>query len=224
MKSGSRAVSLLGRLRDPFSGLSHLLAALAAVAGAWLLVLKTAGGIDRRWPMLVYGVSLVCLFSASALYHLVNGPAGRLALLRKLDHGAIFLLIAGSYTPVAALALKSYWRPGTLIVIWTLALAGITYKVFVIGARRWLYTLLYILMGWVSVVLIGQLYRALPTGAMAWLIAGGAVYTAGAVFYILKWPRLWPPVFGFHEMWHLFVIGGALCHYLVALLYLAPGV
>jgi hemolysin III len=222
LKAMSVARYLQEHVRDPFSGLSHLLTAVAAAAGTWLLVLKTTGGAGRRWPMLVFGISLVCLFSASALYHLVRGPAGRLALLRKLDHGAIFLLIAGSYTPIAALVLTGFWRPATLIIIWALGLAGITYKVFAIGARRWLYTLLYLLMGWLSIVLIGQLYRALPPGALAWLAAGGAVYTAGAVLYILKWPRLWPPVFGFHDMWHLFVIGGAFCHYLVALLYLAP--
>jgi hemolysin III len=224
LKAGSVAGYLQQHVRDPFSGLSHLLAAVAAAAGACLLVLKTTGGPDRRWPMLVYGASLVCLFSASALYHSFTGRADRLALLRKLDHGAIFLLIAGSYTPTAALVLTGFWRPATLFTIWALALAGITYKVFAIGARRWLYTLLYLLMGWVSVVLIGQLYRALSPGALAWLVAGGAVYTAGAVLYILKWPRLWPSVFGFHDMWHLFVIGGAFCHYLLALLYLAPGV
>ena len=222
--SGGMAGYLRAHVRDPFSGLSHLLAAVAAAAGACLLVLKTTGGLERRWPMVIYGLSLVSLFSASALYHTVTGPAGRLALLRKLDHGAIFLLIAGSYSPTAALVLTGFWRPATLIFIWALALAGITYKVFAIGARRWLYTLLYLLMGWVSVVLIGQLYRALPAGALAWLVAGGAVYTAGAVLYILKWPRLWPSVFGFHDLWHLFVIGGAMCHYLLALLYLAPGV
>jgi hemolysin III len=214
---------LEAHVREPFSGVSHLVAAVAAVAGTWLLVARTPGGASRRWPMLIYGACLVGLFSASALYHTVRAPEGRMALLRKLDHSAIFLLIAGSYTPAAALVLTGFWRIATLVVIWSLALAGIIYKMFPIGERRWLYTLLYILMGWVSLLLIPQLYHAVPAGAVVGFVAGGLVYTAGAVLYILKWPHLWPPVFGFHDMWHLFVIGGALCHYVATLLYLAPG-
>jgi hemolysin III len=210
-------------VRDPFSSISHLVAAVAAAIGTVLLVTRTAGGLGRHVPMLIYGVSLVGLFSASALYHMTTGPESRLALLRKLDHSAIFLLIAGTYTPTSYLVLTGLWRPATLIIIWVLAIAGIAYKVFVTGAQRWLSTLLYILMGWLAVGLVGQLDGALPLGAVAWLVLGGLIYTLGAVLYALKWPKLWPNVFGFHDMWHLFVIGGALCHYLVAWIYLAPG-
>jgi hemolysin III len=213
-------VRLQRYIREPFSALSHLLAAVAALVGTAVLLVKTAGGASRQVPMLIYGASLICLFGASGIYHLVRGPEELVMRLRKLDHSAIFLLIAGTYTPTAYLVLDGPWRPVTLITIWVLALAGILYKSFWIGARRWLYTLLYILMGWLGIGLIGQLLGRMPTGAITWLLAGGAVYTAGAVLYAIKWPRLWP-AFGFHDLWHVFVIGGAACHYVVHLTYLA---
>jgi hemolysin III len=209
------------RFRDPFSGLSHLAAAALAALGGVVLVARTTGGAERRVPMAIYAASLVLLFGASAAYHLVSGRPELITRLRRLDHSAIFLLIAGTYTPIAWLVLEGPWRWGTLVVIWGLALAGVVTKLFTIGGPRWLYTVLYVLMGWLALALIGQLWHALPRGAMAWMIAGGLVYTAGAVLYILKWPRLWPGVFGFHENWHLFVIGGAACHYVLYLVYLA---
>jgi hemolysin III len=212
------------RFRDPFSGLSHLAAALLAAVGGIVLVIKTTGGLERRLPMIIYSISLVLLFGASATYHLIDGAPERIARLRRFDHSAIFLLIAGTYTPVAALVLTGPWRWGTLVVIWALALGGVISKVFTIGGPRWLYTVLYLLMGWLAVALIGQLWHTLPRGALAWMVAGGAVYTVGAILYIVKWPRLWPGVFGFHENWHLFVIGGAACHYVLYLVYLTSAV
>jgi hemolysin III len=222
-EAGSPTENALRRaLRDPFSALSHLVAATAALAGTVALLVVTEGGPARQLPMLIYGASLAGLFSASAFYHMPHGPATLVARLRKLDHAAIFLLIAGTYTPTSWLFLDGTWRAATLIGVWALALAGILYKVFWIGARRWLYTAMYVLMGWMGLALIGQLQGRLPAGALSWLIAGGVVYTVGAVLYVLKWPRLWPQVFGFHDSWHLFVVAAAGCHYVAHLLYLAP--
>jgi hemolysin III len=221
MESDTRG-PLARYLREPFSALSHLVAALAALAGAVVLWANTEGGQDRRLPMLIYGACLFLLFLASGLYHTPHGPARLVTWLRKLDHSAIFLLIAGTYTPISSLVLSGAWRNATLIGIWSLAAAGIISKLFWIGQRRWLYTLLYVLMGWLGIALIGELSGRLPPGALAGMIAGGLIYTVGAIFYVLKWPRLRPGSFGFHDSWHLFVVAAAACHYLVHLVYLAP--
>ena len=210
------------RLREPVNGFTHLFSAILASAGLIILLILGQGNLQKEISLLIYGLSLVLMFTTSAVYHLLDFKPDVMIRLRKMDHTAIYLLIAGTYTPISYLALADPWRLGTLLVIWALALAGIAGKVFLISQRRWLYTLLYVLMGWLGVTLIGQLHGRLPSGALAWLVAGGAVYTLGAILYILKWPRLRPDVFGYHDLWHLLVIGGAACHYVVLLVYLAP--
>ena len=208
--------------RDPVSGLTHLCAAVLALAGTALLLLKSRGDLAIQVVCLIYGGSLCLLFSASATHHVATGSQRIIGLLRKLDHSAIFLLIAGSYTPVAYLVLQGAWRWSVLIVVWTLAVAGIVQKAILGARRRWLYTALYLAMGWMGLALIDQLYRALPLGVLVWLVLGGLIYTAGGLVYILKRPDPYPGVFGFHEIWHLFVIGGALCHFLMVLFYIVP--
>jgi len=162
------------------------------------------------------------MFSLSALYHLVNAGPEITLLLRKLDHSAIYLLIAGTYNPICLHYYTGFWRFGFLAVIWSLALLGIAVKLVVISAPRWLTAGLYLLMGWLALAGLGEILSNIPPGALAWLVLGGLFYTFGAVIYILKKPDPFPVVFGFHEIWHIFVILGAFSHFALMLLYIAP--
>ncbi|MDD8026214.1 MAG: hemolysin III family protein [Acidobacteriota bacterium] len=215
--------NLSAQWRNPVSGLSHFFAAVAALGGwAALLLIFGFAPPGRAVALSIYGLSLVLLFGASAAYHLAKpGPKG-LLILRKLDHSAIYLLIAGSYSPICALRLEGFWRGGMLAVIWTLALIGIGVKIFIIRAPRWLTAGIYIVMGWLAVIAVRPLLAALPTGALIWLAAGGIIYTLGAVIYIIRKPDFVPGVFGFHEVWHIFVILGALAHFIMIAVYIAP--
>jgi hemolysin III len=162
------------------------------------------------------------MFSASAIYHLINAGPRVTLFLRKLDHSAIYLLIAGTYTPLCLHYFTGFWRFGFLVVIWSLALLGIAVKLVVISAPRWLTAGLYLVMGWLSIAALGEILSTIPPGALAWLLLGGLFYTGGAVVYILKQPDPFPGVFGFHEIWHIFVILGAFSHFALMLAYIAP--
>jgi hemolysin III len=208
--------------REPVNGLTHLFAALLACIGVVILVVASRGDLLKQSSLAVYGVSLVALLSASAAYHLVKASPGTIRWLRKLDHSAIYLLIAGTYTPVCINLLSGFWKWGILGIIWGIALLGIVVKIFWIDSPRWLSAAIYLGMGWLAVIGGRELLASLPPGAFTWLAAGGLMYTLGAIVYITKTFNFLPGVFGFHEVWHLFVIGGCFCHYMLMLLYIAP--
>jgi hemolysin III len=212
------------RLREPVNGLTHLAGALLASVGLVMLLATAASArrVDQLVAFGVFGLSLVALYAASALYHLLPLSPRGIARLRKVDHVAIFVLIAGTYTPFGLLALDGAWQAGLLALIWGLALCGVLLKLLWMDAPRWLSVALYLGMGWVAVVAAPALLRALPTGGVAWVLAGGLVYSAGALVYGLKRPNPIPGVFGFHELWHLFVVAGSACHFWAVLRYVAP--
>ncbi len=212
------------RLREPVNGLTHLTGGLLASIG--LIVLLVTAASEERTDQLVafgiFGFSLITLYSASALYHLLPlSPLG-VARLRRVDHMSIFLLIAGTYTPFCLLALDGGWQVALLCLIWGLALCGILLKLLWMEAPRWLSVALYLGMGWVALVAAPALFRAVPAGGMAWVLAGALVYSAGALIYGLKRPNPVPGVFGFHELWHVFVMAGSACHFWAVLGYIAP--
>jgi hemolysin III len=209
-------------LRDPVSGLTHLGAAIAALIGLIVLLMMSWGNLVRVISLLIYGLSLTLLFSASATYHLVNTSAEAIHRLRKLDHSAIYLLIAGTYTPICLYFFTGFWRSGILAIIWAMALIGVVVKLFVINAPRWLTAGVYLVMGWLAVIAIGEILRIMPIGAITWLALGGILFTVGAVVYITKKPNPWPAVFGFHEIWHIFVILGCLAHFILIAAFIAP--
>ena len=212
------------RLREPVSGLTHLAGVLLALVGLGVLLVRAsgAGRVDQFVAFGVFGCSLVALYGASTLYHLLPVSPAAVARLRKLDHVAIFVLIAGTYTPICVLALEGGWGAGLLGLVWTLALCGIVLKVFWMDAPRWLSVGLYLAMGWLAVIAASAIFQAIPQGGIAWILGGGLVYSLGAVIYGLKWPDLVPGVFGFHELWHLFVLVGSACHFWAMLRYIAP--
>jgi len=204
------------------NGLTHLGAAVVASIALVPLLYLAQDNPANRASLAIYGLTLVLMFSASALYHLVDAGPRVTLFLRKLDHSSIYLLIAGTYTPLCLHYFTGFWRIGFLAVIWSLALLGIAVKLVVINAPRWLTAGLYLVMGWLSVAAVGEILSTVPPGALFWLVLGGLFYTGGAVVYILKKPDPFPGVFGFHEIWHIFVILGAFSHFALMFIYIAP--
>ena len=199
------------------SGITHAVGGLLAIAALTLLVVFAAGGGDARRVTCVsiYGATLVFMYTASALYHFARRPRAKRAL-RIVDHASIYTLIAGTYTPVTLVTLGGGWGWSLFGVVWGLALAGVTLKLFFTGRYAGLSTALYVGMGWIIVVALKPLLAVIPPAGFAWLIAGGVAYTAGVAFFV--WDRL---PFN-HAVWHLFVIAGSVCHFFAVLLYVLP--
>ncbi len=205
---------MFSKLREPVNSLTHLGGAIAAFFGQIALLLVGWNGSAKLASVCVYGFSLIAMFSASAAYHMAKVKPATLQTLRKLDHSAIFLLIAGTYTPFCLIAFTGFWRWGLLAIIWSIAVVGIVVKVFSVNAPRWLNALAYVIMGWLCVMAAPQMPSVLPLSAMFWLIVGGAIYTLGAVVYATKTFNFVPGKFGFHEVWHIFVMLGAFAHFI----------
>lgn len=213
---------MVEKLRDPVSGLTHFFAAIAAAFGLGVLLYVGWGDTGRVISLLIYGYCLVQMFSASATYHMLPVTGKTLTILRKVDHSAIYLLIAGTYTPLCYNVFSGFWQWGLLAIIWSLAVIGIIVKIFVINAPRWVTAGVYLVMGWLSIIALREMLLVLPPGALIWLGMGGLFFSLGAVIYTTKWMDFFPGIFGFHEAWHIFVILGCLCHYILVLVYIAP--
>ncbi len=201
---------------ERFNGITHLSGALLALAGAVALIVVGALKADP-WKIVsfsIYGTTLVFLYLSSTLYHSVRGRAKN--VLRKMDHAAIYLLIAGTYTPFTLVTLNGAWGWSLFGVVWGLALVGIVQEIWFARGARVLSLVIYLLMGWVALVAVVPLVRALSWSGFAWLAAGGAVYTAGIVFYLYD-----ERFRHFHGIWHLFVLAGSAVHYVAILLYVA---
>jgi hemolysin III len=198
--------------RDPVSGLSHLAGAMVAVIGL-IWISSTAKGSTSLTAGVVFGASMVLLFLSSAAYHLLPLPENRVAFLRKLDHESIYVFIAGSYTPVCVLLLPPDKGSRFLALVWAIAAIGISIKLFFKPQHRWIRASMYLAMGWMSVFILPDLWAKLPAAGMAWLLVGGGFYFFGAIIYATKRPNPFPPYFGFHEIWHLFVLGGTFSHF-----------
>ena len=212
----------MSRLKDPFSGLTHLAATLAAIAGTIALWLLAPGDLPKQITLLIYGLSLVALYAASSAYHLIVTSPERTALLRKFDHAAIFALIAGSFTPPCYTFLTGGWRWGVLGAVWGIALAGIIFKFATIKTHRAINVGLYLVMGWLGTIPAAKMIGVVPPAAFGWLGLAALFFTVGAIIYGTKKLDLFPGVFGFHEMWHLFVIAGTVAHFMLVLLYVVP--
>ncbi|PZU49824.1 MAG: hemolysin III [Microbacterium sp.] len=188
---------------------------VAIAAGIVLIVL--ADGAPAKWASAVFMASSVLLFGNSALYHRFNWGPKTKAVLKRIDHANIMLLIAGTYTPIAVLALPPQKGLLLLILVWSGALLGILFRVFWINAPRWLYVALYLLLGWAAVMYLVDLFQANPA-MMVLVIVGGLLYTGGAICYALKKPNPWPGHFGFHEIFHVCTVLAFLCHWVACLL------
>ena len=181
-------------------------------------VLITLAAVHHKWwhlaAFIVYGISLFLLYLASSLYHLLPVSERAKRMLRQLDHVAIFLLIAGTYTPICLVPLRGPWGWSLFAAVWVFALVGMFIAIFALDAPRWMTTAVYLAMGWLIIVAVWPLVRLVSAEGVFWFFLGGAFYTSGAVVYALKRPDPVPHVFGFHEIFHVFVMLGSLCHFL----------
>ena len=202
---------------ERFNSISHLVGAALAIAGAVLLIVLAAR-LGDPWKIVsfsVYGAMLILLYIFSTLYHSVRGARAK-NVLRKFDHCSIYLLIAGTYTPFALVSLRSSWGWWLFGVIWGLALLGIAQEIWLARGARALSLVIYVLMGWLAVVVILPLWHALTPAGFTWLAAGGVFYTLGIAFYATD-----HKVRHGHGLWHLFVLAGSACHFFTMLLYVA---
>lgn len=210
------------RARDPMSSFTHVIAAIGSVCIAMALAVYShhvGGTLLQTISVIVFGLSLTALYTASSVFHYYNhGNAGIQLRLRKLDHSMIYVLIAGSYTPLLIQALGAN-AIHILAIIWGIAITGIVVKMFWMNAPRWLSTAFYLGLGWCIVVIPGAI-QALPASVMALTAAGGIAYSIGAVIYATKKPNF-GPVWGFHEIFHLFTILGSLLQVIAVFLFLA---
>ena len=212
-------------IREPGSAITHYIGMMMASVAAAPLLVKAALDADMTAlvAMTVFIGSMVSLYGASAVYHSVTVKENILKVFRKLDHMMIFVLIAGSYTPVCLVVLGGRTGYTLLAVVWGIAVVGMVVKACWITCPKWFSSLVYIAMGWVCLAVFGTLWNTLPHSAFLWLLAGGIVYTAGGVIYALKLPifNARHKYFGSHEIFHLFVMGGSICHFVFMYLYVA---
>ena len=212
-------------IREPGSAITHFIAMMMAVFAAVPLLVKA--GIQSGWEnflaMAIFMGSMILLYGASATYHSVDLTGRSLRIFRKLDHMMIFVLIAGSYTPVCLIVLGGKLGYTLLALVWGVAAVGMLVKACWITCPKWFSSVIYIAMGWVCVLVFGPLLKTLSAPAFLWLLAGGIIYTVGGVIYALKLPifNAKHKYFGSHEVFHLFVMGGSICHFIFMYLYVA---
>ncbi|MBC3795900.1 hemolysin III family protein [Acetobacterium tundrae] len=208
---------MMNRFRDPINALTHLIGGILSVIGIiamfWLIIAENNVTPLTVTSVLAFGLGLICLYFTSFTYHASLGSEEKVLRLRKLDHSMVFILIAGSYTPFCLLCLTGTMRMVMMIAIWGVAILGIVLKVAWIQMPRWLGTALYIFLGWFALFVLVPLYYALSLAGFLLLIGGGVMYTVGGVIYAMKKPNL-SKDFGFHELFHIFVILGSLCHFI----------
>lgn len=211
--------------KDPGSAITHFIGMLMAIFASTPLLIKAANAPDKihTISLAVFMFSMILLYGASTTYHSLNLSEKTNRILRKLDHMMIFVLIAGSYTPICLIVLGGITGKMLFLLVWGIAMVGIIIKVFWITCPKWFSSLLYIAMGWVCVIAFTPLVNALSKPAFSWLLAGGIIYTAGGILYALKLPifNSKHTNFGSHEIFHLFVMGGSICHFILMYYFVA---
>lgn len=214
------------KLKDPGSAITHGIAMLLALIGAVPLLFKAAhiSGANAIIPLGIFILTMFLLYTASTVYHSVDSTDKINRRLRKIDHMMIFIMIAGSYTPVCLIALNNRLGYGLCIAVWSIAIIGIIFKALWITCPKWVSSVLYIGMGWLCVLALVPIYRALPHAGFGWLLAGGIIYTIGGVIYGLKLPIFDArhKYFGSHEIFHVFVMAGSICHFIVMYFFVCP--
>lgn len=210
------------KMKEPVNTLTHFISFVAAIVGLVILIILCKNSLSKLVTMTIYGVSMILLYGASSLYHWVRTTPQKELLLKKIDHIAIYFLIAGSYTPVFYYGLEGSWRWAMLISVWSLALLGMALKIWFIHAPRYVSSAFYVSLGWIALVPFLQLIKHLPMGAIILMAVGGVLYTIGAVIYATKVFDFFPKRFGFHEIFHLFIAAGSIVHFIMILIYIVP--
>ena len=212
-------------IREPGSALTHFIAMMLALVASVPLLVKAAGTQTSMTvnALAIFMLSMVMLYTASTVYHSVTVRQSILKVFRKIDHMMIFVMIAGSYTPICLIVLGGQIGYTLLAVVWGIAIVGMLIKALWITCPKWFSSVLYISMGWVVVFVFGKILNTLPIGAFLWLLGGGVIYTIGGVLYAMKLKVFnnKHANFGSHEIFHLFVMGGSICHFVFMYLYVA---
>jgi hemolysin III len=209
-------------IREPINGLTHLLGAILSFVGLLAMVVKAASSTSSALAItavMIFGISMILLYSASATYHMVIAKDKVIAFLRRLDHSMIFVLIAGSYTPFCLISLNGVTGWLLFAIVMTVAVSGILFKMIWFNCPRWLSTAMYIAMGWIIIFAFSPLSQTLNTTGLFLLIFGGILYTIGGAIYAIKPKFLEFKHFGFHEIFHIFIMLGSLAHFLCVFLY-----
>ncbi|MBO5158303.1 MAG: hemolysin III family protein [Lachnospiraceae bacterium] len=213
------------RIKDPGSAITHFIGMMMAMFAATPLLIKAARQPDKihMIALAIFITSMILLYAASTLYHTLDLSQKANKMLKKIDHMMIFVLIAGTYTPICIIALPQPLGARLLALVWGIALVGIVVKMFWVTCPKWFSSILYIGMGWTCVLAFTQILNSLSKAAFGWLLAGGIIYTIGGIIYALKLPifNAKHKYFGSHEIFHLFVMGGSICHFIV--MYLVAG-
>ena len=213
-------------IKEPGSAITHFIGMLMAIFAAVPLLIKAAHEPSRIYiiSLAIYAASLILLYAASTTYHTFDISAKVNTVLKKIDHMMISVLIAGSYTPVCLIVLKGKTGIILLSIVWAIAIASILIKAFWVYCPKWVSSVLYIGMGWTCVLAFTQILNNMSPAAFGWLLAGGIIYTVGGVIYALKLPLFnnKHKNFGSHEIFHLFVMGGSACHFIVMYAFLLP--
>ena len=219
----TKIIKNITRIKDPGSAITHFIAMVLAIAAMTPLLVKASQKSGHFLSLLIFILSMIGLYGASTIYHTLDISPKINQMLRKLDHMMIFILIAGTYTPVCMIVLGD--RTGWLLLalVWAIAAVGIVINAFWITCPKWFSSLIYIAMGWVCILAITKIISALPKAGFLWLLAGGLIYTLGGIIYALKLPlfNARHKNFGSHEIFHLFVMGGSICHFIVMYVYIA---
>jgi len=209
-------------IREPFCGLSHGIGAALSVAALVVLLVLAHGKLWQTISFAVFGVSLIVLYTASTLYHSLWVKPKQILALMRFDHVAIFLLIAGTYAPVCLVSLRGAWGWSLFGVEYGLAVIGIVCSLVWKGFPDWARIGIYILMGWLIMVAIVPAIHVLGPAGLAWLFGGGAAYSIGTVVFAADRPHLWPGKFSAHDLWHIFVLAGSACHFVLMAVVIAP--
>ena len=224
-RTGHNIVNIIDRGKDPMSAFTHFIGMVLAMLFALPIIIKSAttGNILHVVSIAVFAISMILLYAASTCYHYFDISDKINKLLKKLDHTMIFILIAGTYTPVCILVIGGHTGKLLLGIVWSIAIAGIAIKWIFIFCPKWFSSILYIAMGWVCLMAFTKIFQSLPRPAFLLLLAGGIIYTIGGVIYALKLPifNKKHARFGSHEIFHLFVMAGSLCHFIMMFTYVA---
>jgi len=203
--------------KDPISAYTHFIGVVFSLIGTAYMIVKSQRMGDMTYLVgaTIFGVSMLLLYSASTIYHSVKKGGRIQGILRRVDHTMIYVLIAGTYTPLCLCVIKGNLGIGLLIGIWSLALIGIILKILWLDAPRWLYTGFYLALGWIGMIFIWPIFKAIPLGGFVALVVGGLLYTLGSVIYAQRIELIHTRNFGHHELFHLFILGGTLSHFIM---------
>lgn len=211
-----------GRMQNPVRGFLHGSAALLSMFGGIVLWREAHGEIGMQIAVLVFAASLIGLYTVSSLYHSYPWRSEWKRRMQRLDHSMIYLVVAGTYTPIAMAVLDGWWLIAALVATWGIALGGIAQKVFWPHVADWVSIAMQMVQGYLALPFLGAIARTLPAEALLLVVLGGLLYTVGMVLFVTRRPHLWPRVFSYHEVFHVFVCAGSALHYAAILTYVAP--